>query len=134
MTGKDAVTRIKDDPEHQDAGEEIEAIDIDLDDLDESLRREHVGKPIKVKVGGVVVSIIHVNDWSSSAMTALNTADWQNWAAAVIEDQDELEAFLKADLRNYQMEAIAREVMRQARMNRGKSRRRAGSSNGGRKR
>jgi len=134
MAQKDAVSRIKEDPEHEEAEEEIESIDIDLDALDESLRREHVGKPVVVKVGGVVVHIMHVNDWSSSAMTALNTADWQNWASEVIEDTDELEAFLKADLRNYQMEAIAREVMRQARMNRGKSRKRAGSLNGGRRR
>lgn len=132
---KDAVERIRQDPEHEEAAElPEESIDIDLDALDESLRKEQVGKPIVVKVSGVVVHITHVNDWTSTAMTALNSADWQNWATEVVEDADELEAFLKADLRNYQMEAIAREVMRQARMNRGKSRRQPGSSNGGRRR
>ena len=133
MVQKDAVERIREDPGHEDADDVSEVIDIDLDEIDDSLRREQVGKPIVVKVSGVVVHITHVNDWSATAMGALNTADWNNWATEVIEDIDELDAFLKADLRNYQMEAIAREVMRQARMNRGKSRRQSGSRHNGRR-
>jgi hypothetical protein len=136
--GKGAVARIREDPGHEEATEEepgeIEAVDIDLDALDEELRREQIGKPTTVKIDGKVVHVQHAGDWSASAMRAMGVADWDAWAAAVIDDPNELEVVIDADLRNYQMEAIARECARQARMSLGKSKRRSGSSGSGRRR
>ena len=132
-SGSDAIARIREDPGHQERDAE-EVVDIDLDELDEQLRAESVGKPTTVKIGGVVVHIQHANDWSSSAMRALGNADFDEWAAEIIDDEDELKAFLAADLHNYQLQAIAREAMRQARLNRGKSGKHSGSSRTGRRR
>jgi hypothetical protein len=66
-------------------------------------------------------------------MRALGNADYDEWAAEVITDEKELEAFLSANLRNYQFQAIAKEATRQARLNRGKSQKRSGSSRTGRR-
>lgn len=134
MASQDAVARIRQDPEHEERPElDEEVIDIDLDEIDEQLRAESVGKATVVRIGGVIVHIQHANDWSSTAMRALGNADYDDWAAEVIEDEKELKAFLDADLHNYQLVAIAREASRQARLNRGKSQRRSGSSRTGRK-
>lgn len=133
MGNEGAVARIREDPEHEERPETDEVIDLDLDDLDEQLRAESVGKPTVVKVGGQVIHILHANDWSSTAMTALGNADFTDWAIKVITDPEEREAFLEADLKNYQFQAIAKEAMRQARLNRGKSRKPSGSSRTGRR-
>jgi len=110
--------------------QEDEQVDVDLDMLDESLRKERVGQTITVRLGGQVVHIAHAKDWSSTAMRAASAGDWDTWAREVIEDDDEFAVWVDADLRNYQVEAVFDECGRQSRMNMGKSGRRSGSRRG----
>ena len=107
-------------------GEE-EDVDLDLDLISEALRSEAVGKPVTVRIDNVVIHITHANDWSSSAMRAAATGDWDTWAREVIASDDEYQVYADADLKNYQIEAIFQECGRQARLNQGKSARLSGS-------
>lgn len=108
-------------------------VDVDLDLLDESLRKERVGQRITVRLAGKVVHVQHSKDWSSTAMRAASSGDWDTWAREVIEDDDEFAVWVDADLRNYQVEAVFDECGRQSRMNMGKSGRRSGSQRGTRR-
>lgn len=108
-------------------------VDVDLDMLDESLRKERVGQQITVRLAGHVIHIQHAKDWSSTAMRGAAAGDWDTWAREVIEDDDEFRAWVDADLRNYQVEAVFDECGRQSRMNMGKSGRRSGSQRSGRR-
>lgn len=114
--------------------EEPEQVDVDLDLLDESLRKERVGQRITVRLAGHVIHIQHAKDWSSTAMRAASGGDWDTWAREVIEDDNEFAAWVDADLRNYQVEAVFDECGRQSRMNMGKSGRRSGSPRGSQRR
>lgn len=109
-------------------------VDVDLDLLDETLRREALGQATTVRIDGEILHISHAGDWSSTAMRAAASGDWETWASEVIEDKEEFQAWMDADLHNYQIEAIFTECGRQARLNMGKSRRSAGSRRSGRKR
>jgi hypothetical protein len=124
-----------DEPDGEDNVQELDVeVDVDLDALDESLRREAIGQSTSVRIDGKVIHISHAGDWSSSAMQSASNGDWETWAHEVIDDPEELRSWEDADLRNYQMEAIFRECGRQSRMNMGKSQRRAGSRRNTRKR
>jgi len=114
--------------------EEEEIVDVDLDAQDESLRREAVGELTKVRLDGKIIHIIHANDWTATAMRAAGAANWDAWAREVIEDDDEFKAWIEADLKNYQVEAVFAECGRQARLNQGKSAARSGSRNRSRRR
>jgi hypothetical protein len=109
-------------------------VDVDLDVLSEPLRRESVGQPTTVRIDRTVVHVTHANDWSSSAMRAASTGDWDSWARAVIEDDEEYQAWMDADLKNFQIEAVFAECGRQARLTQGKSARLSGSRRRSRKR
>jgi hypothetical protein len=109
-------------------------VDVDLDALDTDLRSERVGKPTTVRIGGIILHVTHAGEWSSTAMRAAASGDWDTWAREVIADDDEFKAWLDADLRNYQIEAVFDECGRQARMSSGKSQRRPGSSRSSRRR
>jgi hypothetical protein len=61
-------------------------------------------------------------------MQASRRGDWNEWARAVIEDDDELDAFLDADLKNYQIEAIFNKCGELSNQSPGKSRRSGNSS------
>lgn len=111
-----------------------EEVDLDLDAQDEQLRREGLGQPSTVRLDGQVIHILHAGDWSSTAMQAASTGDWDTWARQVIEDDEEYATWNAADLKNYQIEAVFRECGRKARMSMGKSQRRSGSRRGGQKR
>lgn len=111
-----------------------EEVDLDLDAQDEQLRREGLGKPSTVRLDGKIIHIMHAGDWSSTAMQAASTGDWDTWARQVIEDDGEFGVWSDADLKNYQIEAVFRECGRQARMSMGKSQRRSGSRRGTRMR
>jgi len=102
-------------------------VDVDLDLLDEQLRKEVVGESTTVRLDGKIVHISHAKDWSSTAMRAASAGDWDTWAREVIDDDAEFQIWVAADLRNYQIEAVFNECGRQSRMNMGKSRRRSGS-------
>jgi hypothetical protein len=104
-----------------------EVIDVDLDSIDEDLRRERVGEQTSVKIDGKIIHILHAGDWSSSAMRSASTGDWEGWAREVIEDDGEFRVWIDADLHNYQIEAVFDQCGRAARMNAGKSQRRGGS-------
>jgi hypothetical protein len=104
-----------------------EAVDVDLDLLDDTLRDERLGRPTTVRIDGKVIHVLHAGDWSSTAMRAAGVGDWDTWAEQVIPDPDEYKLWDSADLRNYQIEAIFQECGRQARMTMGKSRRPGGS-------
>jgi hypothetical protein len=117
-----------------DAPEDEMPVDVDLDALDEVLRREAVGEQLTVRLDGKVVHVAHAKDWSSTAMRAASSGDWDTWAREVIDDDDEFRIWVDADLRNYQVEAVFNECGRQSRMNMGKSRRRSGSPNHSRRR
>lgn len=108
-------------------------VDVDLDLLDEALRRESVGEPTTVRIDGKVIHIMHAGEWPSSAMRAASVGNWEDWATAVITDSAEYEAWLEADLANYQIEAVFAECGRQARMSMGKFRRSSGSSRNSRR-
>jgi len=118
-------------PEPQDAHDDDNVVemevDLDLDELDETLRAEAVGRSSTVKIGGKVIHISHAGDWTAAAMQAASSGDWDAWAREVIEDPAEYREWVDANLRNYQVEAVFNEVGAQAQMNSGKSRRRAGS-------
>jgi hypothetical protein len=109
-------------------------VDVDLDQLDEVLRRENVGEATTVRIGGKVIHVSHAKEWSSTAMRAASTGDWDTWAREVIDDDEEFSMWVDADLLNYQVEAVFNECGRQSRLNTGKSRRRYGSQNHGRRR
>ena len=113
---------------------EDEAVDLDLDAQDDSLRREAVGEPTTVRVGGKVIHITHANAWSASAMRAAGTANWDLWAREVIDDDEEFRDWVESDLQNYQVEAVFAECGRQARLNQGKSAARSGSRRNTRRR
>ena len=114
--------------------EHEEEVDLDLDAQDEQLRREGLGEPSTVKLDGKVIHILHAGDWSSTAMRAASTGDWDTWAREVIDDNNEYAVWNDSDLKNYQIEAVFRECGRKARMNQGKSQRRSGSRRGTRQR
>ena len=106
-----------------------EDVDLDLDLITPALRDEAVGKPTTVRIGGAVIHIMHANDWSSSAMRDASNGRWEEWARSVIEDNEEYRAWLEADLRNFQIEAVFTQCARAARLNQGKSARLSGSRN-----
>lgn len=104
-----------------------EEIDLDLGELEAQLR-EAVGKPTVVKIDGTVIHIINAAEWSAAAMNAGSSADWNGWAEEVIEDDKELDAFIDANLKNYQVEAIFDKCAEMANQAPGKSRRSGSSS------
>jgi hypothetical protein len=110
-----------------DEPEDLEDVDVDLDDLDEDLRAERVGKQTTVRIDNKVVHISHAGDWSASAMRAASSGDWDSWAREVIQDDREFRIWIDADLRNYQIEAVFDQCGRAARLNAGKSARSRGS-------
>jgi hypothetical protein len=102
-------------------------VDVDLDLISETLRREAVRDSTTVRINGKVIHIAHAQDWSTSAMRAASTGDWETWARAVIDDDEEFRQWADADLRNYEVEAVFNECGRQARLSAGKSARHSGS-------
>jgi hypothetical protein len=102
-------------------------VDVDLDAIDDVLRKEVVGEGVTVRIDGKVIHVSHAKDWSSSAMRAASSGDWDTWAREVIDDDAEFRVWVEADLKNYQVEAVFEECGRQSRMNMGKSRKRSGS-------
>lgn len=119
-------------PEDPDPGEE--EVDLDLDLISDALKHEAVGKPATVRIDGRVIHVTHANDWSSSAMRAASTGDWDTWAREVIDSDEEFQVWADADLKNYQIEAVFAECGRQARMSMGKSARLSGSRRRSKKR
>jgi|SRR5215831_4949740 len=113
---------------------DIEEVDLDLDELDDQLRAESVGRASTIRVGGKIIHISHAGDWTSAAMQAAASGDWDAWAREVIEDPEEYRVWVGANLKNYQVEAVFSEVGQQANLSRGKSTRRAGSQRRSRKR
>jgi hypothetical protein len=111
-----------------------EAVDLDLDLEGEQLRKERVGNPIVVRVGGQVIHILHPGAWPSSAMRGAGQGDWDAWAQGVIDDPKELKTWMELDLENFQIEAVFAKCGENARMTTGKSQRRSGSRAGMRKR
>lgn len=100
-----------------------EDVDVDLD----AIGTEATGEPTKVKLSGKVIHVQHASDWSSSAMRAASSGDWDEWARAVIDNDEEYQIWEDADLRNAQIEAVFQQCGRQARMSQGKSQKRSGS-------
>jgi len=109
-------------------------VDLDLDLIDESLRKESVGAPTTVRIDGKVIHVDNANGWSSSAMRAAATGDWESWAREVIADDEEFKAWVEADLANYQVEAVFAQCARTARLSQGKSARLSGSRRSSRRR
>jgi hypothetical protein len=109
-------------------------VDVDLDAMDEVLSRESIGEATTVRIDDVIIHVSHVSEWTSSAMRAASQGDWDTWARSVIEDDDEYQAWMDADLKNYQVEAVFAQCARQARLNAGKSIRPSGSRRRTRKR
>lgn len=103
-------------------GDTSERIDLDLTTEDKRLR-EAVGEPTTVKIDDVVVHILHAAEWPSSSMRAATRGDWDVWADGVIPDDDERNAFIDADLANYQLEAVFELCGKAANAKAGKSRR-----------
>jgi hypothetical protein len=110
--------------------DEPEEVDVDLDAIGD----EVAGEPTTVKLSGTIIHILHVGDWTSSAMRAAASGDWNTWAREVIEDDKEYQVWEDANLRNTRIEAVFDQCSRQARMSAGKSQRRTGSLHGTRRR
>lgn len=106
---------------------EAQVIDLDLDAEDIRLR-ETVGKSTLVRIRGMVVEIQHANEWSTTAMAAVNSGDWHAWAEEVISVHEQFEHFKSCNLKNYQMKAIFERVQKDAGLDLGKSRESVGSS------
>jgi hypothetical protein len=110
-----------------------ESFDLDLKAEDSRLR-EALGKPTVINLpDGDVIHVANIGEWSGAAMKAAANADWNAWAAAVIDDEEELEAFQEADLVNYQLEAVFEACSRTGGVG-GKSKRSGNSSRATRKR
>jgi hypothetical protein len=109
-----------------DEEEDVIDVDVDLDALDEDLRRERIGDSSTVRIDGKIIHVAHAGTWTSSAMRAAAGGDWETWAREVIEDDDEFNTWVESDLRNYQIEAVFEACARRARMSSGKSQRRRG--------
>jgi hypothetical protein len=101
---------------------EDEVVDLDLKAEDARLR-EAIGKPSTVRINDKVIHILHVADWSSTAMKAAVSGDWDTWASEVIPDEGEAGHFVDADLANYQLEAVFELCTKSAGVSRGKSKR-----------
>lgn len=122
------------DPELEAQDDTEEAVDLDLDLEDDVLRKERVGKPITVRVGGKIIHIMHPGAWPSSAMRGAGQGDWDAWATGVIEDPDELKLWMDLDLENFQIEAVFQKCGENSRLTVGKSKRPSGSRRNTRKR
>ena len=107
-----------------------EDVDVDLD----SMADEAAGEPTTVRLDGIVIHIQHAGDWTSTAMRAASSGDWDAWARAVITDDEEYQVWEDADLTNNQVEAVFTQCGRSARMSAGKSQKRTGSRRSTRKR
>jgi hypothetical protein len=107
-----------------------EDVDVDLD----AMESEATGEPTTVKLDGIIIHIQHAGDWTASAMRAAAVADWDAWARAVIEDDEEYQVWEDADLTNNQVEAVFTQCGRSARMSQGKSQKRTKSRRGTRRR
>jgi hypothetical protein len=100
-----------------------EDIDVDLD----AMQDEAAGTPTTVKLDGTIIHIQHAGDWTSTAMRAASSGDWDAWARSVILDDIEYQVWEDADLTNNQVEAVFTQCGRSARMSAGKSQKRTGS-------
>ena len=73
-------------------------LEVDLDlDAEDQLLREAIGKPVRIRVAGEVISIPNPKDWPHAANTAASRADFGTWAALVLSPED-LETFTAANL------------------------------------
>jgi hypothetical protein len=108
-------------------------VDLDLDKED-SLLREAIGKPTRVRIKGKVFEFKHMSLWLSSALDAAAESDYDTWAEDVIEDPGQREAFKELDLRIYQVKALFKELTENADNESGKSSKRDTSSRGTRTR
>lgn len=100
-----------------------EDVDVDLD----AIGTEATGTPTTVKLDGTVIHVQHAGDWTSSAMRAASSGDWDTWAREVIDSDEEYQVWEDANLRNNQIEAVFQQCGRQARMSQGKQQRSSGS-------
>jgi hypothetical protein len=121
--------------EQPEESEELEGVVIDFDlDKEDALLREAVGKSTFLRIQGSVIEVMHPSLWSTKAMDAISDARWHVWARDCIEDDDQYDAFVEANLRNYQMKAIYERCGKDGGKDLGKSKRRAQSSRGTQKR
>jgi len=110
-----------------------ETVDLDLK-ADDARLRESLGKPTAINLpDGGIVHVANIGEWNGPAMRYASNGDWDNWAAEVIDDEDELEAFQDAGLVNYQLEAVFETCAKTGGVS-GKSKRSGNSSGNTRKR
>lgn len=95
-------------------------VDLDLDKEDAALR-EAIGQSTLVRVRGIIIEFEHPSLWSTTAMNAVNNADWIGWAKEVIVSVEQLKHFESFNLRNYQMQAIFERLNKDAGSDLGKS-------------
>jgi hypothetical protein len=109
-----AVARITDAPDPDD--------DVDLDlDAEDTLLREAIGQPVRVRAGGKVITIPHPTDWPHTANTAAARTDFGTWAAEVMSPED-YGHFASLKLRNYQINALFEQVQKRTGAGPGKQR------------
>jgi hypothetical protein len=119
----------------QEEPEELSGNVIDLDlDKEDALLREAVGKSTFLRMHGTVIEVMHPSLWTTAAMDAISDARWHVWAREVIEDDEQYDVFVDANLRNYQMEAIYERCGKDAGKDLGKSKKSGPSSRSTRKR
>lgn len=105
-----------------------ETVDLDLK-ADDARLRESLGTPTTINLpDGGIVHVANIGEWNGPAMRYASNGDWDNWASEVIDDEDELLAFLEAGLVNYQLEAVFETCAKNGGVG-GKSKR-SGSSSG----
>lgn len=122
MAKDDAALRAVEQPE-----DDIE-VDIDLDELQEQLKKEATGDPTTVRIDGKVIHVQFAGDWNATAYRAMMEGRFDDWADEVISDEKEREAWEDADLTLREMEAVVLQCAKKSRLGMGKSRRQSGSS------
>ena len=113
------------DAPERDAGEAD--VDLDLDAEDDALRKEAVGEPTTIRIGGKVLTFPHQKDWPHEASIFLNNGNSIAWAQRVLSAAD-FKKFTDAKVRNYQLERLIEVINGNSGITPGKPARRSRSS------
>lgn len=96
-------------------------VDLDLD-LEDANLREAIGKPTRIRLGGRVLTFPHHAEWTHEQTRMMTMGMFDSWAQSLLSEVD-WKAWQAAGLRNYQFDAIVKEMLnRMGAPSQGKSR------------
>lgn len=85
-------------------------LDFDLDlDAQDAVLIADIGESTRVKITGHVIEIPHMDLWPYEHARLMSSGNFTAWASAVLSEED-LDVWMKADLKNYQIQAIIGQV------------------------